>query len=106
MPLSLDEIIRKYGKDSTELEIQNANEINNINVKYDEEERKRKKEQEQMRQTCKGVLISHFMVEIFLLPKGEHYYIIFIYFYSALRRELDLFIYLYIYSFIPHKKDI
>ena len=41
------ELLRKYGKDTTELEIQMMNEINNINVKYDEEERKRKKEQEE-----------------------------------------------------------
>jgi hypothetical protein len=39
-------LLRKYGKDTTELELQILNEQNDINLKFDEQERNRKKEQE------------------------------------------------------------
>lgn len=40
-------LLKKYNKDTTELELQMMNEINDINVKYDDQERQRKKEQEE-----------------------------------------------------------
>ncbi|WP_353076978.1 hypothetical protein [Flavobacterium sp.] len=40
-------LLRKYGKDTTELELQILNEQNDINLKYDEQERNRKKEQKE-----------------------------------------------------------
>lgn len=40
-------LLKKYGKDTTDLEIQMMNERNAINLKYDEEERKRVKEQKE-----------------------------------------------------------
>ena len=40
-------LLKKYGKDTTELEIQMMNEKNDIELKYDEQERNRKKEKEE-----------------------------------------------------------
>lgn len=40
-------LLRKYGKDTTELELQILNERNDINLKFDEQERNRKKEQKE-----------------------------------------------------------
>ena len=40
-------LLRKYGKDTTELELQILNEQNDINLKFDEQERNRKKEQKE-----------------------------------------------------------
>ena len=40
-------LLKKYGKDTTELEIQMMNEKNDIELKYDEQERNRKKEKDE-----------------------------------------------------------
>jgi hypothetical protein len=40
-------LLKKYGKDTTELEIQNKNEKNDIELKYDEQDRNRKKEKDE-----------------------------------------------------------
>jgi hypothetical protein len=39
------ELLKKYGKDTAELELQILNERNDINLKFDEQERNRIKEQ-------------------------------------------------------------